>query len=215
MQGDPRRGLNPFEKAQHKLLRLVGRHHKYAYQMIEQISNMNQGIYLERKGVSQEELQKKQPSNFCIGVVGDPNYNTIIDPKKLENEASFLKAKQDAGAEFVICQMVFSPEDQLKYIGAAKAQGVTIPFLTGIYVPFSYKNALRIRGDIDSIRIPFLEEIETLSSEDQKKAIYDNILKTCIELKQSENVAGIHLFTMNKKKRANQIIELIKAIQKA
>ena len=72
----------------------------YAYQLIEQIQKLNQGVFLERKGFS---IKDRQATDFCVGAALYPEH-----PDEKER-IEFAIKKFEVGAEFGITQMIFDP----------------------------------------------------------------------------------------------------------
>ena len=69
---------------------------EYAVDLVRQIQSMNTGHYLE-------ELIDAAPTAFCVGVAGYPEKH--FEAPNLKWDISNLKAKIDAGAEYVTTQM--------------------------------------------------------------------------------------------------------------
>src|SRR6478735_5727555 len=90
--------------------------HKYAIELLRQVTNMNNGIYLE------EDLKNAVKTNFCIGVAGYPEKH--FEAPNMHNDLQYLKAKVEAGAEYVVTQMFFDNKKYFDFVKTCKEAGI-------------------------------------------------------------------------------------------
>ena len=162
---------------------------KNALELIRQIEDMNNGIYLD------EELKNPNPTNFCIGAAGYPEKH--IDAMNLDNDLNFLKQKVQAGAEFITTQMFFDNTKYFEFVDRCRAAGITVPIIPGIK-PITRKKQMYNLPKIFNIDIPLAlsEAMESVKSdEDAYKVGTEWCIEQCKELQQ-KGVPVLHFYTM-------------------
>ncbi|MBB1284405.1 methylenetetrahydrofolate reductase [NAD(P)H] [Flavisolibacter sp. BT320] len=128
--------------------------HRYAIELEQQIMNMNNAIYLE------EDLKNAVKTSFCIGVAGYPEKH--FEAPNMQTDMAFLKAKVDAGAEYIVTQMFFDNQKYFAFNQACKDAGINVPIIPGLK-PITTKKQLSIIPRTFHVDIP-----EQLSSEIMK-----------------------------------------------
>ncbi len=164
---------------------------KFAIELLQQVVNMNNGIYLE------EDLKNAVKTDFCIGVAGYPEKH--FECPNLQTDLAFLKAKVDSGAEYVTTQMFFDNKKYFDYVKACRDAGITIPIVPGLK-PISTRKQLTVIPRTFHVDIP-----EALSSEilkcktDAEVEIVgaEWLLQQSKELKAA-GVPVLHYYTLSK-----------------
>ncbi|HWI93602.1 MAG TPA: methylenetetrahydrofolate reductase [NAD(P)H] [Flavisolibacter sp.] len=165
--------------------------HKYAIELLRQVINMNNGIYLE------EDLKNAVKTNFCIGVAGYPEKH--FEAPNMQTDLAYLKSKVDAGAEYITTQMFFDNKKYFAFVDACRAAGINVPVIPGLK-PISTKKQLSIIPRTFHVDIP--EELSSAIIKCKTDAEVEVVgtewlLKQSKELKQT-GVPGLHYYTLGK-----------------
>jgi methylenetetrahydrofolate reductase (NADPH) len=98
--------------------------HRYAIDLLKQVVCLNKGVYLE------EDIKNGGKTNFCIGIAGYPEKH--FEAPNLETDLIYLKAKVDAGAEYITTQMFFDNQKYFDFVKACREQDIHIPVIPGL-----------------------------------------------------------------------------------
>jgi methylenetetrahydrofolate reductase (NADPH) len=165
--------------------------HKYAIELLQQVMNMNNAIYLE------EDLKNAVKTNFSIGVAGYPEKH--FECPNLQTDLLFLKAKIDAGADYVVTQMFYDNKKYFEYVKACREIGIEAPIVPGLK-PITSKKQLTVIPRTFHVDIP--EELSTeilkcKTDKDVQEVGTEWLLHQSKELKAA-NVPVLHYYTLGK-----------------
>ncbi|MCX5977396.1 MAG: methylenetetrahydrofolate reductase [Coprothermobacterota bacterium] len=163
--------------------------HRYAAGLVEQISQLNRGIYLE-------ELLHATPTEFCMGVAGYPEGH--YQSTSREDDMLRLLEKVEKGARYVITQMVFSSALFADFRRRAREVGITVPIIPGIKVLTRPRQLASIPR---TFHVSLPQELLAWSGETDPprfaRAAVEQATRLCRELLALE-VPGLHFFTMGR-----------------
>jgi len=165
--------------------------HKYASDLLKQVANLNAGIYLEN------DLKGTQKTEFCIGVAGYPEKH--FEAPNMDTDLQYLKAKVDAGADYIITQMFFDNAKYYHFVNACRAIGINVPIIPGLKPVYS-KKQLTILPKTFHIDLPAdlsNEILKCKTDEDVEKVGQDWLLMQSIDLKKN-GVPVLHYYTLGK-----------------
>ena len=163
----------------------------YAIDLLKQVTNLNNGIYQE------EDIREGFRTNFCIGVAGYPEKH--FEAPNLETDLSFLKAKVEAGAEYIVTQMFFDNKKFFNFVQSCRDAGINIPIIPGLK-PISNKKQLSVIPRTFHVDIPTelsLEIMKCKNDSDVEKVGIEWLVGQSRELKK-EGVPVLHYYTLGK-----------------
>lgn len=119
--------------------------HRYASELLQQVVNMNKGIYLD------DELLNTAPTDFCVGVAGYPEKHFAAP--NLKTDMKYLKLKVDLGAEYIVTQMFFDNSKYFEFVKRCREAGILVPIIPGIK-PITTKSQINVLPTTFHIDIP-------------------------------------------------------------
>lgn len=167
--------------------------HRYAIDLMKQVIDMNNGIYLE------EEVKDTGRAKFCIGVAGYPEKH--FEAPNKSTDIAYLKAKVDAGAEYVVTQMFFDNQKYFEFVDQCRAAGINVPIIPGLK-PITNKKQMTILPRIFHVDLPTdlsNEIVKCKSDADVELVGTEWLLQQSRELKQA-GVPVLHYYTLGKPK---------------
>jgi methylenetetrahydrofolate reductase (NADPH) len=172
--------------------------HRYADELVDQINQMNKGVYLS------DELQNPTPTKFCIGVAGYPEKH--FEAPNLKTDLKYLKQKIENGAEYVVTQMFFDNKKYFEYVEKCRAEGITIPIIPGLK-PITSKSQITNLPRNFFLDMPddLIDAIEKCRTDEEVKNVgvewATQQAKELIEYK----VPCLHFYSMGKSNAIQQI----------
>ncbi|HTC01730.1 MAG TPA: methylenetetrahydrofolate reductase [NAD(P)H] [Ferruginibacter sp.] len=177
--------------------------HKYAIDLQKQVMNLKNGIYLE------EDIKNGVRPDFCIGTAGYPEKH--FEAPNLKTDMEHLKAKVEAGADYIMTQMFFDNEKFFHFVKECRANGINVPIIPGLK-PITNKKQLTILPKIFHVDIP-----SDLSNAILKAKTDEHIEQVGTEwlIQQSKElkkfgVPVLHYYTLGKPKVIYNVVKEVK-----
>ncbi len=146
-------------------------------------------------------LLKKRHPDFCVGGAGYPEKHP--EAASLEEDIAHLRAKVDAGAEFITTQMFFENQFYYDFVRRCREAGINRPVIPGLMPALSYKQVLKMT---ELCQAKFPEELERKLKVAGEGEVAEGIgihwvIKQIEELLAC-NVPGLHLYILNRARSA-------------
>lgn len=165
--------------------------HAYASELVSQISNLNNGIYLDA------DLQNTNKTNFCIGVAGYPEKH--MEAPSMDSDIHFLKQKIKNGADYIITQMFFDNQKFFDFVAKCRTAGITVPIIPGLK-PIATKKQLNLIPHRFKVDLPDDLIMAVVKAKDND-AVKQIGIEWCIAQSKELVKAGIpvlHYYSMGK-----------------
>lgn len=173
---------------------------RYAVDLVKQAEGMNKGVYLDCN------IENGSKTNFCIGVAGYPEKH--FEAPNLNLDMTYLKAKVDAGASYIVTQMFFDNEKYFDFVKQCKAYGINVPIVPGLK-PITKKYQLNSIPRKFFINMPD-DLVKSINDADTSEKVIEAGIEWCVyqsqELKK-QGVPCLHYYTMSDTDIVKKIIE--------
>jgi methylenetetrahydrofolate reductase (NADPH) len=183
--GDPPKGV-PYERAKDAF--------QHAADLVAFIQKFNaSGVHPDKRG-------------FGIGVAGFPEGHPSTPNRLLEMD--YLKAKVDAGADYICTQLFFDNHDFLDFRARCRLAGIKVPIIAGI-MPITSASGMRRMAELSGgSRFPakLLRAIARCNGDEEavQRVGVHYATEQCHDL-LDHGVDGIHFYTLNKSKATCEI----------
>jgi len=167
--------------------------HRYAIDLMKQVVNLNNGIYLE------EDIRDGFRTRFSIGVAGYPEKH--YEAPNMDSDLIHLKEKVDAGAEYIVTQMFFDNKKFFEFVKKCREKGIGVPIIPGLK-PLTSKKQLSVIPRTFYVDIPndlSVEAMKCKTDAEVEQVGTEWLLEQSRELKK-EGVPVLHYYTLGKAK---------------
>jgi methylenetetrahydrofolate reductase (NADPH) len=148
---------------------------------------------------------------FCLGVAGYPEGHP--EAASRESDLLNLKAKVDAGADFIVTQLFFDNRDYFDFSLRARSAGIDLPIVPGI-MPITDVAQIKRFTQLCGATLPSSLRTELESVDGKKDAVIGvgirHASRQCLELLR-RGAPGIHFYTLNKSLSTRTILENLRA----
>ena len=147
----------------------------------------------------------REQGGFCVGVGAYPEKH--FEAANLETDIEFLKAKVDAGADYVITQMFFDNQIFYQFVAKCRAAGITVPIIPGLK-PLTTARQVEVLPEAFSIDIP-RELTQAVREAKDPEAVRQTGIEWCITQCRdllAHQVPAIHFYTMGKSKNVAEVL---------
>ncbi len=150
---------------------------------------------------------------FAVGGAAFPE--THIHATSPEDDLRFLKAKVDAGTQFLITQMFFDNRFYFDFVERARAIGIDVPIIPGV-MPILSTDGIKRMTKLSAAHLPpdLERELDARRGDDEAVAELGVSYATlqCADL-LAGGAPGIHFITLNRSPATRAIMSALKVFE--
>jgi methylenetetrahydrofolate reductase (NADPH) len=152
---------------------------------------------------------KKNYPHICIGVAGFPEGHPLT-PNRLK-EIEYLKAKVDAGADYIVTQLFFDNRDFYDFCERCELAGIHVPVIAGVMPITTRKGMIRLAELAEGARFPavLLRSVARAENDEYFEEVGIHWAAEQLLDLVNNDVRGIHLYTLN---RSRAILKIFKSL---
>ena len=148
---------------------------------------------------------------FCVGGAAYPE--THVEASDPEEDLRHLKEKVDSGAEFLITQLFFDPDDYFRFVQRARAIGIDVPIIPGI-MPVTNVAQLQRFTSMCGARIPpALRDLLDRVKDDDTAVVAVGVEWARDQCRRllAGGAPGIHFYTLNRSHSSQMIVDALRS----
>lgn len=176
--------------------------HAHAVDLIRQIDALNHGKYLH------DEEQEAAATDLCVGAACYPEKHP--EALNLNVDIAYLKAKVDAGAEYLVTQMFFDNTKYFRFVDLCRESGITVPIIPGLK-PITTLRHIAFLPKTFRVDLPddYAKELVKCRTDLEVKRL--GIEWTTEQAKQliARNAPCLHFYTMGRSEAVQAIAEKV------
>lgn len=174
----------------------------YALELQEQVNDWNNGKLIDGSTFDPGD------NRFSYGVAGYPEKHE--ESPNLDMDMNHLKAKIDAGADYIVTQMFFDNKKFFEFVDKCRAMDINVPIIPGLK-PINHINQLTVLPKIFHVDLPSelaAELSKCKNNEDARQVGVEWCIQQSKEL-IANGVPSLHFYTMMATKSTQEIAKAI------
>ncbi|WFD43494.1 methylenetetrahydrofolate reductase [NAD(P)H] [Malassezia psittaci] len=160
-----------------------------------------------------EYIREKYGDYFTIAVAGFPEgHPEEVDGMEIEIQR--LKAKVDAGADFIFTQMFYNFDIFAEWVLRIRQAGITVPIVPGVMPIQNYGGFTRAVARFRS-KVPqyFHDALDPIKEDDEAvrkvgTQLVGDMCRKILDTKQLD-IHGLHIYTMNLERGSRMLLEYL------
>ena len=153
-------------------------------------------------------IRKEYGDYFTIAVAGYPLPHP--EAESPEQDLEHLKAKVEAGADFIITQLFFEADVFVKFVKNCRKIGIEVPILAGI-MPIQSYDSLNNIVKLSKLEVPnnIIRDLEIIRNNDEAVRNYgiEWTISLCRQVMAANVTPGLHFYTLNRELAVSSVLK--------
>jgi methylenetetrahydrofolate reductase (NADPH) len=154
---------------------------------------------------------QKDRWSFCVGAAAYPEGH--VETRDLAQDLAHLKAKVEAGVDFLVTQLFFENGHFFRFVERARAAGIALPILPGVMPMTNVEQIERFTAMCGAAIPPALRAAMEVRRADPEAALQLGVAYSslqCADLLR-RGAAGVHFYTLNRSPSSRAILAALRA----
>jgi methylenetetrahydrofolate reductase (NADPH) len=149
--------------------------------------------------------------SFCVGAAAYPEGH--VETRDLAQDLRHLKAKVDAGADFLVTQLFFDNAHYFRFVERARAAGIALPIVPGIMPFTNVEQVERFTAMCGAAIPPALRAAMEVRRDDPDAARELGVAFAALQCADllRRGAPGIHFYTLNRSPSTRAIVAALRA----
>lgn len=177
--------------------------HAHATELQKQVNEFNRGFFLDG---TKMDIVTGEP--FSYGVAGYPEKHE--EAPNIDLDLRWLKAKVDAGADYIVTQMFFDNAKYYEFVDRCRAIGINVPVIPGLK-PIINLNQLTLLPKVFKVDLPtdLANELFRCTDDVQAKQVGVEWCAMQAADLYAHGVKSIHFYSHNATQSVRQIVSRV------
>src|SRR4029078_2019240 len=149
----------------------------------------------------------KERYPFCIAGAAYPEKH--LDAPDAETDLVHLKEKVDSGAEFLITQLFFDPDDYFRFVEPARGIGIDVPIIPGIMPVTNVAQIHRFKSMCGASIPPSLRDLLDGVKDDEAAVVAVGIEWASAQARRllAGGAPGVHFYTLSRSHSSQTVVQ--------
>jgi methylenetetrahydrofolate reductase (NADPH) len=159
------------------------------------------------------EVAAARRQRLCIGAACYPEGH--VECRDLQQDLTHLKAKVDAGVDFLITQLFFDNRRYFEFVGRARAGGITVPIIPGLMPIANAEQVQRFTSMCGATLPPSLNAALRARKDEPEAVLQLGVAYASLQAAEllRGGAPGIHFYTLNKSPATRAILSSLRATE--